>query len=251
MSSATLALGADYSQDELDALADAFGVRSLGSARLLSAARTELEAAVLRATLSTALRGLVARRAIALEGTETAPRVAFLEPHATLLGTFIGARRVLRIDVRSEGRLERRVFFVRDAVAVEQQALPARAILRMTAHPAGSLPALVLDPLELGEDVPDDARRPLELSLRALEGGSENLRALGAPPAAIDLVHARRRRVELVDTTIDGHRVVTTAGTWIDAGALGWWRVEPEGDPAVMARVVPVDAGDLRTGMSA
>jgi hypothetical protein len=242
--SGTLAIGVDYSQDELDALADAYGVRALGSARLLEPPRVELDAAVLRATLATALRGLVARRAIMLEGTATAPRIAFLEPHATVLAAFVGAQRIVRVDTRTPTRFDRRLVFVRDAVAVEQIALPARAIVRMTAHPAQALERLVLGSPQPVEATADD-RRPFELSLRALDQTSEELTARGASAAAIDFAYARRRRIDITDTTFDGHRVTATASTWIDAGTLGWWRVEPDGDPAVVARISPVPAADL------
>jgi hypothetical protein len=242
--SGTIATTIDYSQDELDALADAFGVRWLGSARLAGP-----RDAVVEATLATALRGLVARRALLLEGTAASPRVRFLEPHATLLGTFVQPERIVRLEVHARARFERRLVFVRDGVAVEQQRTPSAGILRMTARPAAALEAIALDVLAPADHAAPAERRPLEVMLRALDADSETLAAQGAAPPLVDLAHARRRRVTLVDTVLDGRRVATLQTSWIDAGTLGWWRVEPEGDPAVLARLVPVAADEVRTAL--
>jgi hypothetical protein len=241
--SGTIALSADYSQDELDAVADAFGVRWLGSARLLSPSH---DRAVLEASLATALRGLVARRALVLEGTSTSPRIRLLEPHATLLETFVHPQRIVRVDVRAAKRFERRVAFVRGEVAVAQERAASPGIVRMTAHPALALERVLIGPLELVDAGARADRRPFELPLRALDAEPGDPALQGA---AVELRHARRRRIDFIDTTVDGHRVTTTHTSWIDGGRLGWWRVDPEGDPAVLARLVPVGMDAVRDAL--
>lgn len=230
------ALAADYSVDELDAVADAFGVPALGGPGL----QAPSDAVLLRATLDTALRGLVARRAITLGGSASVPRIELLEPHATLLGTFAGAQRMVVVEERGRDRTERRVLFARDDVVVEQQALDHAGIVRMTAHPGGALTALALDPLGLrpGDD-PVQPRAPLEVAASVLDRGGSG------QGAAADLLHARRRDVRLADTRIAGGRLTRTTTSWIDAGSLGWWRVEPDGrEPPAVLRLIPCSAGE-------
>jgi hypothetical protein len=243
-SAGVLTLSVDYSVDELDALADAFGVAAFGSDRL-GRGGTD---AVLRATLATALRGLVARRAIALGGSAATPRIELLEPHGTILGTALGAARIVRVEVVDPAGIRSWVVFARGGVAVEQHALPAQpAILRMTAHPAERFEGLVLDPLGTPVDGRDrPGREALLLSTRMLSAASRELAAAGAPAAVVDLVHARRRRIELVDLRRDGSRVERRTTGWLDAGELGWWRLEPEADEdAAVVRAIPCSSAAL------
>jgi hypothetical protein len=239
MTGAVAALSADYSQDELDAIADAFGVPSAGSVRLSAGGHD----AVLRAVLASALRGLVARRAIMLSGTAASPRIELLEPHGTLLGTFVGATRIVAIEERdAHGGVKRRVVFVRGDVAVEQRALGGQAIVRMTARPATSLTDLVPAPPR-DDAAADDGRRPLEIAAITLTRTADELRATGADVALVDLVHARRRTLTISDTRVAGHRFERETTAWLDAGALGWWRLEPDDhEPPVTLRLVPQGA---------
>jgi hypothetical protein len=237
------ALSADYSHDELDAVADAFGVTSRGSARLQS----QPDDPLLRASLATALRGLVARRALTLGGTAASPRIELLEPHGTLLGTFIGATRVLSAEAEERSRTERWVVFLREDVAVQQCAVAGTAIVRMTALAPSAAIASLLDSLRLPQsDAERDlTRRPLEASAAAFDRGSDALRAAGATDALIDLVHARRRRITIVEEQIDGRRMERRTRRWIDAGTLGWWRVEPDDyDPPTVVRLIPCEADE-------
>ena len=150
MSDALLTISADYSVDELDALADAFGATGLATG--------DAADPVTRARRATALRGLVARRAIALDGTASAPRIELLEPHGTLLGTVLAADRSVSVTATATDGVRRWVVFRRGDVAVEQHARPAQpAILRMTAHPAERSTTLISEPLgALAERVRDD-----------------------------------------------------------------------------------------------
>src|SRR4051794_5641440 len=92
-----LAFSADYTQDELDAHADAFGMAALGAPRLAAEPADGTAAAVRRAVLASALRSLVARRALVLTGTEARPRIQFLEPHAQILETFLRAEEIVSV----------------------------------------------------------------------------------------------------------------------------------------------------------
>ncbi len=129
------ALSIDYSDDELDAIAELFRRPDLGSRRVREPPEDAPGRAAARAAIETATRGLVARRAIALEGTPVRPRVRFVEPHATLLGAFVGADATASVRVERPSRTTTRALFARDDVVVEQSSLPAQAIKRMIAHP--------------------------------------------------------------------------------------------------------------------
>ena len=239
----------DYSEDELDALADLFGVPALGSARLRRPPASATAEAVLRATLATATRSLVARRAMILTGTAIAPKVELLEPHATLLATFLGSTTVVSVERRRRDETERRVVFVRGDVAVEQRALAGRAIVRMTAHPAEALGALVAEPLAFDDvETPAEAE-PFEATLLALEGGPDAL-AGEAPDALRELVYARRQMVVVTVASRSGQTVERTTLRCFSGGQLGLWRVEPDAD-GVIATATPVSPGDARDELAA
>jgi hypothetical protein len=243
MSGGATAVAVDYSVDELDAIADAFGRPILGGARLQlpAAERSELDAALLRTALDTALRGLVARRAVDVQGSASAPRIALLEPHATVLGAFVGATRILAIDARTPDRFERRVLFLDAAAGVVAEQRPTRhaALVRMTARPAADFAALVREALALDPAQDAPARRAtLEVSASVLDGDAPA--PPGAPSALADLLHARRRTLQVADTRVDGARLERRTSRWLDAGTLGWWRVEPDGRvPAAVMRLIP------------
>jgi hypothetical protein len=222
-----LSLSIDYSEDELDALADLFGVPALGSARLRRPPASGTEEAVLRATLATATRGLVARRAMVLSGTAIRPKVELLEPHATILRAFLGSTTVIRAERRTPREVDRWVVFVRDDVAVEQRAVAGRAILRMTARPASALDDLVGGTLDLprDDDDPPAEASPVQLAARTLDSAADDVPA-EAPQRVRDLLYARRRTVAVTVATRDGQAIERTSLEWLDAGTLGVWRVE-------------------------
>jgi hypothetical protein len=161
-------------------------------------------------------------------------------PHGTLLATFLGAERILALEVVGRTQVDRRVAFVRAGVAVEQVALPGRAIVRMTAHPVTALPRVLLGPLDLAIADPPLGRTALELSERSLAHPPES-----ASGPVKDLAHAWRRRIILADTRHEGHRVERDEASWLDAGELGWWRLEPAaGSPGVL-RATPAGVQEL------
>jgi hypothetical protein len=241
---AVRSLSIDYSEDELDALADLFGLPALGSARLRRPPATGTEEAVLRATLATATRGLVARHAMMLSGTAIRPKVELLEPHATILRTFLGSTAVLAVEQQRRAEVDRRVLFVRDDVVVEQRAVGGRAILRMVAHPAGALDELAAGALDLSDEQPQAAGEPLEVVTATLDRGFDEAHA-EAPGVLRDLLYARRRAIRATASRQTGTGVERTALEWLDAGDLGLWRVERERE-GVTAMLAPTSAADAR-----
>ena len=247
-----LSMSVDYSEDELDALADIFGVPALGSARLRNPPATPLAEAVLRASLGTAIRGLVARRAIMLGGTALRPEIEFLEPHGSFLSVFLGAQATFAVRRDGDRGIEQHVVFVRDATAVEQRTADGRAILRMTAYPVAQTRSLVLGPVGLLDDARAAVEAPaVEVTLDGLDRG---IATRGADcegtvlEALADVLHARRFTGEAVVARTLGARVERSEVRWLDAGELGLWVVEPGvGEPPVTATVRPVGAAELRT----
>jgi hypothetical protein len=150
----------DYSDDELDAIAEAFTRRDIARRERADDAHDPVR----RARNQTALRGLVARRAIALDGSPERPRMTFLAPHATLLGAMLGAGSIATIH--SETRTSARTIslFVHDDVVVEQAALPGLAIQRMTAHPRAAAPGLLHRALALPASAPPPSGPDIELT---------------------------------------------------------------------------------------
>ena len=239
-------LSIDYSDDELDALAVAFSRSDL-------ARRPERVGGdpVRRAQQQTALRGLVARHAIALGGTPTRPRIEFLEPHATLLGAFLSAAAVatVRREVREEARTVS--LFVHDEVVVHQAALPGQAIQRMTAYGQGGAGALLAAELQLpqppAEPVP---RGGVELTRRMVRTTLEAIAArepipAGVPGPAADILYARVASGSVAITSRD--RVGTRSAekwAWIDSGDVGLWRVRTSAD-SHMVTLLPAETVSL------
>lgn len=238
------ALSADYSGDELDAIAELFDRPRLARRRQPPSDAGER---VRRAVADAALRALVARRALVLEGEPSRPRVRFLEPHATLLDPFVAAEATIWLRVGRPGGDEARALFVREDLVVEQRVLPGRAIARMTARPRTAARALALAELPLDADAASHReRRPLELTTRSWEAAQRALAAGEPPPPglagrALDVLHAGTAVGELhvVHRDAEGalieHRVA-----WLAAGALGIWRIEPgPGEPPATLLLVP------------
>lgn len=228
----------DYSADELDALASAFRRADLARAPE-RAAGDPIE----RARHQTALRGLVARRAIVLSGTPARPRIALLDPHATLLGGWLGARAIA--TVRHEDRARTRVSSLHAAgVLVHQEALPGQAIERLTAHGAGAAPELLAAELRLPDGSSAEHPVPrLELTRRMIASSLEALAERRMPPERVpplgaDVLHARVASGSVsLDHWAPGGARTTSKWTWIDAGELGFWRVEAMPDDAIVAFV--------------
>ena len=241
---AMLTLSVDYSEDELDALADLFGVPALGSPRLRRPPASGTAEAVLRATLATATRGLVARRAMMLTGTAIRPKVELLEPHATLLRTFLGAETIVTVERVTPTETDRWVVFVRGDVVVEQRAMSGRAILRMTAHPVAALDALVVERVDLDAADPAPGAARLELSVRSLDAAPGDLPQTAAP-AVRELLYARRQEVRVVVARRDGEKIERRSLEWLEAGSLGLWRIERD-DAGATATAEPVTQDDAR-----
>ncbi len=248
------AVSIDYSDDELDAIAELFRRPDLGGRRVRDPGEDVAARAAARAAIDAATRGLVARRAIALEGTPVRPRVRFIEPHATLLGTFVGADATASVRVERPGRTQVRALFARDDVVVEQASVPGQAIKRMVAHPRARSLDLLLDDLPFApECTAGGGRVPHELTLtmldraeRVLELGSE------APPwlssELLDLLHARTGSATIVVRRRHPRGIVLADRiSWMAAGTLGTWRVEPVGtQPSVTVRLAPSDDDEIR-----
>ncbi|MEA2151555.1 MAG: hypothetical protein QOD69_3385 [Solirubrobacteraceae bacterium] len=249
----------DYSDDELDAIAEAFTRRDIARRERADDAHDP----IWRAQSQTALRGLVARRAIALGGTPLRPRLTFLEPHATLLGAMLGAEAIATIR-RERGATVRAVsLFAHGAVVVEQAAREGLAIQRMTAHGRAAAGELLRSELALQRDAepaptpasasdPDEielTRRALTLAVAAVERRETPPDCV--PPRAGDILYARRASGSVTITMRD------TAGTrsaetwsWIEAGDVGFWRVVSDGD-SPLVRLVAAAAGDVAEEIAA
>lgn len=240
-------LSADYSDDELDAIA-------LLLDRPLLAARKRVHGptAVERAVNEAALRGLVARRALVLEGNEQRRRVRFLEPHRSLLDPFVAASTTIAIWVHRPAHVSATAFFLHGDEAVRQTALPGMAIKRMSLLTRSAAGAEALASLDL-EELPDapPGRREIELAPRMWNAAEAVLAGEGesdAPAEALDLLHARTATVQVLVNRgdPDGTRIQERL-EWIAAGALGPWSVEPgEGEPAATVKVAPREPLELR-----
>jgi hypothetical protein len=253
------ALSVDYSDDELDAIAELFRRPDLGGRRVRDPAEDAAGRAAARAAIDAATRGLVARRAIALEGTPVRPRVRFMEPHATLLGAFVGADATASIRVERTGHTQVRALFARDDVVVEQASLPGQAIKRMVAHPRAQAPALLFDDLPFAPEC-DEAREraPHELTLTMLDRAERVLTQGSEPPPwlsseLLDLLHARTGSATVVvRRRHPGGIVLADRISWMAAGALGTWRVEPVGtQPSVTVRLAPSADDEIRRLLTA
>jgi hypothetical protein len=248
------AVSIDYSDDELDAIAELFRRPDLGGRRVRDPAEDVAGRAAARAAIDAATRGLVARRALSLEGTEVRPRVRFIEPHATLLGAFVGADATASVRVERPGRTEVRALFARADVVVEQSSLPGQAIKRMVAHPRAEALRLLFDGLPDSPEASDGpaGRVAHELTLtmldraeRVLEQGSEPPPWL--PSALLDLLHARSGSATIVIRRRHPRGIVLADRiSWMAAGTLGTWRVEPVGtQPSVTVRLVPTTDDEI------
>jgi hypothetical protein len=253
------ALSVDYSDDELDAIAELFRRPDLGGRRVLDPAEDAVGRAAARAAIDAATRGLVARRAIALEGTPVRPRVRFIEPHATLLGAFVGADATASVRIERPGRTRVRALFARDDVVVEQASLPGQAIKRMVAHPRAEALELLFDDLPFAPEHDDGGgRTPHELTLTMLDRAERVLEQGSEPPPwlsseLLDLLHARTGSATIVvRRRHPGGIVLADRISWLAAGSLGTWRVEPVGtQPSVTVRLAPSDDAEIRRLLTA
>lgn len=253
------ALSVDYSDDELDAIAELFRRPDLGGRRVRDPGEDIVARAVARASIDAATRGLVARRAIALEGTPVRPRVRFIEPHATLLGAFVGADATASVRVERPGHTQVRALFGRGAVVVEQSSLPGQAIKRMVAHPRAQALELLLRDLPCSPESEDGAGRvPHELTLTMLDRAERVLEQGSEPPPwlssqLLDLLHARTGSATIVvRRRHPGGIVLADRISWMAAGTLGTWRVEPVGtQPGVTVRLAPAEDDDIRRLLAA
>lgn len=253
------ALSVDYSDDELDAIAELFRRPDLGGRRVRDPAEDVAGRAAARAAIDAATRGLVARRAIALEGTPVRPRVRFIEPHATMLGAFVGADATASVRVERPGHTQVRALFARDDVVVGQTSLPGQAIKRMVAHPRGRALELLFADLPFAPEHGDDAVRvPHELTLTMLDRAERVLERSSEPPPwlsseLLDLLHARTGSATVVvRRRHPGGIVLADRISWMAAGTLGMWRVEPLGtQPSVTVRLAPSDDDHIRRLLTA
>jgi len=248
------ALSVDYSDDELDAIAELFRRPDLGGRRVRDPGEDVTARAAARAAIDAATRGLVARRAIALEGTPVRPRVRFIEPHATLLGAFVGADATASVRVERPGRTQVRALFARADVVVEQASLPGQAIKRMVAHPRAQALELLMHDLPFAPEFADGAGRVAhELTLTMLDRAERVLEQGREPPPwlaseLLDLLHARTGSATIVvRRRHPGGIVLADRISWMAAGALGTWRVEPVGtQPSVTVRLAPSEDDEIR-----
>lgn len=261
------ATSVDYSSDELDALASAFLRPDL-------ARRSERVggSAIERAQHGTALRGLVARHAIALGGQPGKPRITFLEPHATLLDAFLNAGAVATI--RTEARLTRRAvsLFAADDAVVHRSELPGQEIHRLTAYPRLTAADLLVRELGLGDATDggdatnggasrsasgdtgpaepagagrfDLSRAALGAAVRAIE--AEKPAPRDVPAGAADVLYARRSSgsVSISARARDGARIIGS-WTWIDAGDLGFWKVAGVGNDDSYVSMLAISPAEL------
>ncbi|MEA2154771.1 MAG: hypothetical protein QOE11_911 [Solirubrobacteraceae bacterium] len=236
----------DYSDDELDAISEAFTRRDIARRERAGDAHDPIR----RAQNQTALRGLVARRAIMLGGTPARPRMTFLEPHATLLGAFLGANSIATIRREQSTTVRAVSLFVHGDVVVEQAAREGLAIQRMTAHGRDNAAHLLDRELLLpgpGERPPHEelelTKRTMTLTIAAIEQGSEMPERV--PARAADILYARMASGSVTITTRDvsGTRS-SEKWSWIDAGELGLWRVQTDADSPVV-RLIAAAPADL------
>ncbi len=241
----------DYSDDELDALASAFTRPDL--ARRPDRAGSD---PIRRAQQQTALRGLVARKAIALGGTTARPQITFLDPHATMLGAYLGAP--VLATVRHESAMGTRAvsLFSHDAVVVHQEAIPGQAVQRMTAHGVDGAPALLAAELRLPASTGPAGRQPIELTRRMITGAVEAFANREpapdcVPPVGADLLYARVSSGSVAFTARDRSGVVgAEKWAWIDGGELGTWQVQTD-DASPLVRFVPIEAAALAEEIAA
>ena len=237
----------DYSDDELDALASAFGRTDL--ARMPERVGDD---PVRRAQHQTALRGLVARRAIMLSGTAARPQIAFLDPHATLLGSWLRAPAVATLRTETREAVRSVTLLVGDEVIVHQASIPGQAIQRLTAYGLDGAADLLASELDLSTAAPpaDDAQ-PIEVTARmvtaALDAFSRREPAPDCvPTAAAEILHARISSGSLTITARSGSVRTADRWSWIDAGTLGLWRVRG-GDATPTLSLEPAQPSALRT----
>ncbi|MBJ7469861.1 MAG: hypothetical protein JHD16_01100 [Solirubrobacteraceae bacterium] len=239
------AVSIDYSDDELDALASAFNRPDL-------ARRPERAGGdpVRRAQQQTALRGLVARKAIALTGSTARPRIAFLDPHATMLGTYLRASALATVRTETADRTRAVSLLADDEVVVLQEALPGQAIQRMTAHGVDGAIALLGAELRLPESREPADRPAIELTRRMINGALEAFQRREPAPSCVpsagaDLLYARVASGSVTFTSRDRAGTVTAhKWAWIDAGTLGVWQLHTTGD-SPLVRFVPADGSAL------
>ena len=234
----------DYSDDELDAIAEAFTRRDIARRERAGDAHDPIR----RAQGQTALRGLVARRAITLGGSAAHPRLTFLQPHATLLGAYLGAESIATVRVERSGAVRAMSFFAHGEVVVEQASRAGMAIQRMTAHGREVAGELLRRELSLSSAVAAPAsdgyeltRRMMTRAIAAFEAGDEPPEFV--PGGAADILYARRSSGSVTITTRDptGTRSAEK-WSWIDAGELGLWRVEADPDSPIVR--LEAGAGD-------
>ena len=255
-----LTLSADYSDDELDAVAELYDRPRLRGRR----SEADRDERVRRAVADAALRGLVARRALVLEGSAAKPRVRLIGHHAQLLDPFVNAEVTVAVRIEHPGRVVGRALFVRGDALVVQEALPGQAIKRMTLGAIGGLRDAVESGLPLGDaasdrdDAASPAARRLELTTRAFD---KAVRAVAAgepvpqcvPLAAADLLHARRATatVSVTRREADG-TIVLDQRSWLDGGTLGEWElVAGDGDPPATVMIESLEAGAIRLWLRA
>ncbi|MBE2318831.1 hypothetical protein DVA67_022840 [Solirubrobacter sp. CPCC 204708] len=218
-----LALTVDYGAEELSALGrllaadDAPGLAAPEPAPMTPETRRAVHAA--------AWRGLVARRAILLEPGPPAS-FALAEPHASLLAPLIAPERTVVLDRWEPRGGERRVaFYLRENVAVEQEALPG-LIYRHTLIARAAVRERLLAAAAIPEDRPPAQGQPLETTRKALTASRDDT----SPP----LLYAA------LAVGMVGEEV------WVDGGELGLWR--GRGQRTVTLR--PTTPDELRAALS-
>jgi hypothetical protein len=152
-----------------------------------------------------------------------------------------------------------RALFARDDVVVEQASLPGQAIKRMVAHPRAQALALLFDDLPFAPECDDDrGRAPHELTLTMLDRAERVLEQGSEPPPwlsseLLDLLHARTGSATIVvRRRHPGGIVLADRISWMAAGTLGTWRVEPVGtQPSVTVRLAPADDDEIRRLLTA
>lgn len=241
-------VSADYSEDELDALAELFDVRALGSSRLLD---SDPEDVVLRAVLACATRSLVARRAIMLTGTAQRPQIEFLEPHATLLGTFLGAEEIVIVQRDGRGLSSRLVLFARNELVVTQEALAESAILRLKTYPRGQLPTLARGYLNLDDAVAVTTpaiQTTIAHLIRAENAANGDVDVGTIDEHLRDVIYARRAICEVSVKRQSPARVEQITLRWIDAGVLGLWELGMDANEVAVA-LRPLDPANVLSSM--
>src|SRR5262249_48722823 len=131
-----------------------------------------------------------------------------------------------------------------------QAAREGLAIQRMTANPRAAASELLRSELALPDDAGAADGEPIELTMRMM---TLTLAAVGkgedppscVPARAADILYARRSSGS-VTTGARARSGVRSASkwSWVDAGDLGLWRVEPDGEGPLLP-LVPAVADDL------